>query len=208
MPCGNPATPNRRVGSRTPVVRIGNGLAIGRAKHDCVEPRPPDKRLTSIAGRPEIHIVARSAEHDVAVRGAAGCRSAVRSTEDDVRTGTAVDHVVAVQSKDHVIARPAFDDVGAVEGLVRRRTRLNIGVVNVVVVPSNQELRPLAAFNERGLGGMGWAQDSHAQHGNQQARRQGGQTETGDQSRVTHVCRWNHYCFFDHFCTVTFHNPI
>ena len=56
-----------------------------------------------------------SAEHYVAVRGAAGCRSAVRSTKDDVRTGTAVDHVAAVQSKDHVIARPAFENVGAVE---------------------------------------------------------------------------------------------
>src|SRR4029453_3441991 len=115
-------------------------------------------RLTPIAGRPEIHIVARSAEHDVAVRGAAGCRSAVRSTKDDVPTGTAVDHIVAVQSKDYVIARPAFDDVGAVQRLVRGRPSLNIDIANIVVVPSDEELRPLATISNCRLDGMGGAQ--------------------------------------------------
>jgi hypothetical protein len=160
-------------------LRIGNGLAISRAKHERIPPLAPDKRLTPITGRPEIHIVARSAEHDVAVRGAAGCRSAVRSTKDDVPTGTAVNHIVAVQSKDHVIARPAFEDVGAIEGLVRGCTSLNSRVVNIVVVPPNEELRPLATLSDCRLDGMGRAQ-SHAQQGDQQASRQNRQTKTGD----------------------------
>src|SRR6185436_9775402 len=83
--------------------RIRKRLSIGRAEHDRVAPRPPDERLTSIAGRPEVYVIVRPAEHDVAVRRAAGRGSAVRSAENNVLTGTAVDHIVAVQSEDHVI---------------------------------------------------------------------------------------------------------
>src|SRR6185436_10563766 len=131
--------------------RIRKRVAIGHAKHDRVEPRPADERLAAIAGRPKVHIVVRPAEHDVAVRRAAGRCSAVRSTEDDVLTGTAVDDVVPVQSKDHVIARPALDHVGTVERLVRRRPCLNTGVAGIVVIPSNEKLRPLGTVEERRL---------------------------------------------------------
>src|SRR5262249_32293412 len=134
-------------------IRIG--VAVGRAEYDGIEPRPPEERLTPIAGGPEVHIVARSTEHDVAVGRTAGCRSAVRPTEDDVRTLTAIDHIVAVQSEDHVIARPAFENVGAVERLVCCRTRLNIRVVNPVLVLSNQQLSLLATFLATLLRGIG-----------------------------------------------------
>jgi hypothetical protein len=148
-------------------------------KNDRVEPRPTDEGLASIAGSPETHVITGSSKHDVAVRRAAGCRAAVRSTEDDVHTWTAVDDVVAVQSKGHVIARPAFDDVGAIERLVRRCTSLNIRVVGIVVVQSNEELRPLAAFNDCRLRAEGWA-ENNAHYGGQEACRQGRQTEPRD----------------------------
>jgi hypothetical protein len=62
--------------------------------------------------------------------------------------------------------------------MIRRRAGLNTGVVDVVVVQSNEELRPPTTFNDCGLGSMSWPQD-HAQHGDEQAGREGGQTETG-----------------------------
>ena len=62
--------------------------------------------------------------------------------QDDVPAGTAVDHVVAVQSKHHVIAGTTFDNVGAAERLVGCCTCLNVGVINIVVIRSNQKLGP------------------------------------------------------------------
>ena len=66
-------------------------------------PWPTDKRLASISGSPEIHVVALSAEHDVAVRGTARRRSGIRTAQDDVLTWTTVHHVVAIQTKHHIV---------------------------------------------------------------------------------------------------------
>src|SRR5688572_18964472 len=57
-------------------------VKIGRAENDRVEPWPADKRLAAVAGSPEVHVVAGSTKHDVAIRGAAWSRSTVRSAED------------------------------------------------------------------------------------------------------------------------------
>jgi len=52
--------------------RIRNGVPIRRAEDERIVARPADEDLASITRRPEIHVVSRSAEHDVAVGGAAG----------------------------------------------------------------------------------------------------------------------------------------
>src|SRR6185503_4888081 len=92
-------------------LRIGNSLAIRGPEHQRVDSLAPEECLAAIAGRPEIHVVTRPAEHDVAVGRSAWRRTTVRSAEDDVLTGAAVNDVVTIQSKDDVIARPAGDDV-------------------------------------------------------------------------------------------------
>ena len=107
---------------------------------------PADERLASIARSPEIHVVAGSAEHDVAVRRTARRRSAVRPAEDDVPAWTTVHHIVAVQAKHHIVARSADEDVGAIERLVRDGARLNRHVVLSVIVASDEKLRPFAVF--------------------------------------------------------------
>ena len=136
----NPEQKGRQPNTRR---RIGECLAIGRAENERIAPRPPDKHLASIAGSPQIHVIAGSAEHDVAVRGTARRRSTVRPTQDDVVTRTTVHQIVAIQTKHHIVARSAFEDVGAVEGLVRARASLNRRVVLSVIVDSQSEAAAL-----------------------------------------------------------------
>ena len=133
-------------------------------------PSPGAQRFTSSPGPPNMMSL---------FGGPPGAASAVRSTEDDVPTWTAVHHVVAVQAKHHVIARPAFENVGAVEGLVRRRASLNRGVVLPVVVASDEELRPFAAVGQRRLRGDALGRGEACAR-DEQARRKSGHSEAGN----------------------------
>ena len=114
-------------------------------------PLPADERLAAITRRPQIHVVTLSTEHDVAVRRAARRCAPVRSAQDDVVTLTAVHHVVAIQSKHDIVALPAFDNVGAVERLIRNGAGLDRRVILPVVILPDQKLRPLAAVDESRL---------------------------------------------------------
>ena len=67
-------------------------------------------------------------------------RPSVRAAQDDVRSGPSVDHVIAVQPEDHIVARTAANDVGTVQRLVGDGARLNRPVVLPVVIGSNQRL--------------------------------------------------------------------
>src|SRR4029079_17352238 len=117
---------------------------IGPTKDQRISPRATEKRLATIAGSPEIHVVAGPAEHDVAVRRTARRWSAIGAAQDDVVPWTTVHHVVAVQAKHHVVARPALEHVGAAQRLVRNGARLDRHVVFPVIVASNEKLRSFA----------------------------------------------------------------
>jgi hypothetical protein len=89
----------------------------------------------------------------------------------DVSAWNAVHDVVSVESEHHVVARAALEDVGAVEGLVRRGASLNRRVVLPVIVESDEELRPFGAFHQCRLRRMRRAEDQAHARGKQAGRR-------------------------------------
>ena len=159
-------------------------------------PWSSDERLAPVARSPEIHVVAGSTKHDVAVRGAAWCCSTVRPAEDDVVAGTAIHHIVAVQAEHDVIATAAVEDVSAVERLIRDRARLDHGVRLIVVIDSDEELGTVTAFDKRCLRRLRRTKDE-AEQRDEHAGGQCGQTETRPEFQLTHCCcspAMKHWC--------------
>ena len=161
-------------------------LIIGRAEDERVDPWPAKKRLASVARSPEIHVVAGSTEHDVAVRRTAWCGSAVRPAEDDVVTGTTVHDIVAIQSEHDVVVRAAGENVSSVEGLIGASATLNQRVRLNVIVQSDEQPSPLAAFDDGRLCRASRARDDAQEH-EQQEGRQRGKTDAGRQLQLTHL---------------------